>query len=108
MNIGDIVKITDKRNPNMWCSGIVIIPENRYMWATVKTMHDDKWVVEGYDYDIEVVGTVEPESVGSVYTDALNVRWTKFTDDECRKQWISEYGNILDWSEITKSRGVGP
>lgn len=101
MNVGDIVKITDKRNPNMWCSGIVINPEDDYVWATVKTMHDDKWIVEGYDYDIEVVGTVEPEAIGSTHT-SKNKQYVKWSTDLDRRWMLTDDPHMytFTWEEI--------
>jgi hypothetical protein len=101
MNVGDLVKITHKDNPDLWCSGIVIRPEDEFTWATVKSMREQNFMVNRNFYDVEVIRAVEPKTIGSVYTDKNKVRWTKFTDSPSYNyQWISEYSLIDGWKNI--------
>jgi hypothetical protein len=101
MNTGDLVKITDKVNRDLWATGLVIQPEDDYRWAVVETAFETHCLIDGDCYDIEVIRRVEPEIIGSVITDKNKVRWTKFTDNnryDC--QWISEYALTDAWRNI--------
>lgn len=103
MNIGDLVKITNKRNPDLLATGIITMPEDEYTWAVAETAFENRCLIDGRVYDIEVIRRVEPEAIGSVYIDKNEVRWTKFTDNSnYNKQWISEYALTETWKNITK------
>lgn len=101
MNVGDIVKITDKTNRDLWVSGIVVSLEDEYTWPIVETMLDDKYEVDGDYYDTEVVRAVEPKTIGSI-VEYNNKQYIRFRDHEYG--WIEVNGDSLTsyrWSSIT-------
>ena len=101
MNIGDLVKITLKVDRDLFMSGFVTRLEDDMVWATARTLYNYDFVLDGDEYDIEVVRAVEPKTIGTVHVDRNGVRWTKFTDSPIyADQWISEHGRIADWKIV--------
>lgn len=100
MNVGDLVKITLKSNRDLFISGVVKSLEDDYVYAIATTVRGDI-VLDGEDYDVEVLRAVEPAKIGSVHVDRHGMRWTKFTDcPSYVRQWISERGDIRSWNYL--------
>ena len=101
MNIGDLVKITLKTDRDLFMSGFITRVEDDHVWATARTLYNYDFVLDGDEYDIEVIRAVEPKTVGTVHVDRNGVRWIKFTEHTHRDgQWISEFGAIEHWSYV--------
>jgi hypothetical protein len=93
MNVGDIVKVTSKRSPDLSVTGIVVKPEDDMLWATLKTMFDDKFIAYGDDYVVEVIKRVEPTAIGAIHTSDNGKQYIRFRDHEYG--WIMVNGDTL-------------
>lgn len=101
LQIGDVVRVTDKHNKDMSVTGVVVESESDFMWASIKTMNDDRFFADGDKYDVELIRRVEPEAVGSTIT--LNgITYTKWTNSgRWTNRWISDtHGDTVSWSDL--------
>jgi hypothetical protein len=102
MNVGDVVKITDKKEPELWCSGVVTDPETEASWAVARTMSDRRFVIDLDYYKVRVIRAVEPTEIGSKYKSPDGPTYIKIgsTSDD----WIMINPKVMalkSWSEIT-------
>jgi hypothetical protein len=102
VNVGDIVKVTSKRSPDLSATGIVVKPEDDMVWATLKTMFDDKFIAYGDEYTIEVIKQVEPKTIGAIHTAVDGKQYIRFRDHTYG--WIMVNGDALTsyrWESIS-------